>query len=66
VTHGRPGFRHRRYPPADVTPPRIVLYALALMHREFHPGARALLATRPLLLAHVERVAEGTGGMGPV
>jgi hypothetical protein len=43
-----------------------VFGALALMHREFYPGARALLARRKRLLAHVERLADATGGMGPV
>jgi glutathione S-transferase len=58
----RPFFFSDRPSRADLS----VFGALALMHREFYPGARALLARRKRLLAHVERLADATGGMGPV
>jgi len=54
----RPFFFADRVGRADVS----VYGALALLYREVYVGARAMLVARPRLLAHVERVAECTGG----
>ena len=43
-----------------------VYAGLALLCRELYEGSRGLLDARPPLLAHVERVAEATGGMEAV
>ena len=40
--------------------------SLSVMYRDVYPGARALLAARPPLLEHVERVLAATGGTEPV
>jgi len=43
-----------------------VCASLLVMYRDAYPGARALLAARPGLLGHVERVLRETGGAEPV
>lgn len=58
----RPYFYSDRISRADLS----VFGSLSLMYREMYGGARALLSSRTRLLAHVERVADATGGMAPV
>jgi glutathione S-transferase len=58
----RPFFFADRLSRADLS----VFAALALMEREVYVGARALLAARPRLRAHVERVSAATGGPEPI
>jgi glutathione S-transferase len=58
----RPFFFAEQLSRADLS----VYGSLSVMYRDLYAGARALLAARPRLLAHVERVLAATGGAEPV
>ena len=81
ASSGGPGpeFEHRLEDLAHLLGERRFFYAdrisradlsvaavLSVMYREVYPGARQLLATRPRLLAYVERVLDATGGAEPI
>jgi glutathione S-transferase len=58
----RPFFYADELSRADLS----VYGSLSVMYRDIYPGARALLAERKALFAHVERVLAATGGADPV
>ncbi len=58
----RPYFYADEISRADLS----VYGSLSVMYRDLYPGARALLAARPALYDHVERVLAETGGADPV
>lgn len=58
----RPFFYSNAISRADLS----VYALLSVLYRDVYDGARALLAARPRLLAHTERVLEETGGAEPV
>jgi glutathione S-transferase len=58
----RPYFYADQLSRADLS----VASLLSVMYRDLYPGARALLAERPVLFEHVERVLAETGGPEPI